>query len=271
MNIDEIKKLIGNGDSVKINNYIAYLQKLEMQKKKGGLANPWMQSRTPEYLARIYNAVAADGLVFDGEDITLQSTGISYSYQAYKNRMLHVYPESIIDVGLVYKDDIFEFSKNSGSVSYSHKISNPFGQKDEDIIGGYCVIKNKRGEFLTILTRPDIDKHRRVAKTDYIWSAWFVEMARKTLIKKACKTHFKDSFITIESLDNENYDLEKLEKRINNEQVANINAMIDEIGNVKLDQFYKVFDVNKVEDIKPEQYEKVINALEAKRAKNENN
>lgn len=264
MNIEEIRSLIGNGDETLINNYLAYVYELETKKKKGVVANPWMKHKTPAYLARIYNAVAADNIIFDGIDVTLQNTGISYSYQAYKNRMIAVYPESIIDVGLVYNGDTFNFKKESGTVKYNHTLLNPFSQTDDNIIGGYCVIKNKRGEFLTTLTRPDIDKHRRVAKTDYIWKAWFVEMAMKTLIKKACKTHFKDSFTTIETLDNENYDLDKLEQHISREQVAELNSMITK-KNIKVDKLCKHFEVESIESIKPEDFEMIKSAVEAKK------
>jgi hypothetical protein len=40
---------------------------------------------------------------------------------------------------------------------------------------------------------------------------WFTEMCLKTVIKKACKLHFGDIYTWIEEIDNENYDLDKLE------------------------------------------------------------
>ena len=58
------------------------------------------------------------------------------------------------------------------------------------------------------LSKEEIDKHRKVARTDYIWKQWFTEMALKTLIKKACKQHFADVYENIEQIDNDNYDLE---------------------------------------------------------------
>jgi recombinational DNA repair protein RecT len=70
------------------------------------------------------------------------------------------------------------------------------------------VIKNKRGEFLTILGKEELEKHRKTAKTDFIWKQWFREMCLKTIMKKACKLHFGDIFTAIEEQDNENYDLE---------------------------------------------------------------
>ena len=189
--------------------FASYVIKLETETdKEGRLKNPWMKGRKEEEMVALFNRVAEDGLVFDGKHITLQSTGISYDYVAYKNKMLLAYPESKIDVSLVYQGDDFSVAKESGSVVYSHNIKNPFDRKEEDIIGGYCVIQNRRGEFLTIMSKEDIEKHRKTAKTDYIWRQWFIEMALKTVIKKAVKQHFSDVFEKIEDTDNENYSLE---------------------------------------------------------------
>jgi len=186
-----------------VEKYANYLVR-ESKKER----NTWLKNKKEEELAELFKRVAKEGLVFDGEHITLQSTGISYDYIAYKNKMLIAYPESQIDVGLVYKEDKFEISRDSGKVTYKHEIVNPFERKNTDIIGGYCIIKNKRGESSTLLSKDDIDKHRKVAKTDYIWREWFVEMALKTLIKKACKQHYADIYDNIEEMDNDNYELD---------------------------------------------------------------
>lgn len=213
MNHSNLKGLLQDCPEDHVNNYISYLEKLQTEKKKEGnnwnLKNPWMKNKSDEYLAVIFKNVALDGLVFDGIDITLQSTGVSYSYQAFKNKMFNAYPESIIDVSLVHANDTFKFSKESGHVKYTHNISDPFSNDEKTVTGAYCVIKNKRGEFLTLLSKADIDKHRKVAKTDFIWKKWFLEMALKTIIKKACKQHFKDIYQNIETIDNENYDLDQ--------------------------------------------------------------
>jgi len=184
-------------------NFASYIVRISLDPK-----NIFMKTKGEQEMADLYKRVAKDGLVFDGKHITLQSTGVSYDYVAYKNKMLIAYPESKIDMALVYKDDEFSASKESGSVIYHHNIANPFSREDKDIIGGYCVIQNKRGEFLTTLGSADIDKHRKVAKTDFIWRQWFAEMCLKTVIKKACKQHFDDVYENIEALDNENYNLE---------------------------------------------------------------
>ncbi len=207
MNIDTIKTILNGYDKEEVNNYTSYLYHLANEKKQGKYKTPWVQHRNDDYLANCFKLVKKDELIFDGKHITLQSTGISYDYVAYKNKMINIYPESLFDVQLVRSGDKFQFSKESGHISYQHEIVNPFG--DSEVIGAYCIIKNKRGEFLTTLSRAEIDKHRLVAKTDYIWSNWFNEMVMKTIIKKACKTHFSDAYHNIETLDNEQYDLEQ--------------------------------------------------------------
>lgn len=207
MNADNIKKALSNYENEQVIVYIRYLSFLANEKKNGKYKNTWMNHRDDDYLSSCFKQVSNDGLIFDGKHITLQSTGVSYDYVAYKNKMLSIYPESLFDVQVVKEGDKFQFSKDSGHISYKHEITNPFG--DADIIGAYCIIKNDRGEFLTVLSRAEIDKHRKVAKTDFIWNNWFSEMVMKTIIKKACKTHFLDVYQNMETLDNEQYDLDQ--------------------------------------------------------------
>lgn len=193
-----------------VDNFVTYIDKLKKDTK-----NFFIKNYTDNQLAQIFLKVANEWLIFDWVHITLQSTGISYDYVAYKNKMLLVYPESTIDVSLVYTWDDIEFWKESGKITYKHKIKNPFeSRKDEDIIWAYAVIRNKRWEFLTTLNKAELDKHRKTAKTDFIWKAWFAEMCMKTIMKKACKTHFGDVFTGIEEMDNENYDVENVNVEI---------------------------------------------------------
>ena len=187
-----------------------YVFDLKTKKNREGvLVNSWALKKSDDWYLDCWKKIIASGLKFDGKHITLNENGVSYDYVAYKNKMLLAYPESKIDDGLVYKGDEFFFKKENGVVDYKHILTNPFEHNDEDIIGGYCVIKNKRGEFITILSRAEIQKARNVAKTQAIWKAWFAEMCKKTIIKKAIKFHFDDIYKDIEEEDNNNYDLDK--------------------------------------------------------------
>ena len=140
MDRQNIKTELKDHDQSKVDAYIDYLEKiLKAKDKDEKLKNPWMKYKKDEELISHFKKVAEDGLVFDGVHITLQSTGVSYDYIAYKNKMLLIYPETLFDIALVYKDDKFKFEKQSGKVIYQHEMSNPFDQSEERIEGGYCI------------------------------------------------------------------------------------------------------------------------------------
>lgn len=214
MNYENLKKELSSHErQAEIDVYFSYLKKLEVEKdmKTGDLKNKWFQYFTEKQAADLFKKVAIDNLFIDGDTITLQFKGsvmLSYNYQAYKNKLLNIYPETLFDIQNVHEGDIFNFKKESGKVVYSHEITNPFNT-DKKIIGCYCIIKNSRGEFIETLNMDDIKKMRAVAKTDFIWKAWEGEMILKSVIKRACKRHFKDLVVNIEKTDNEDYDLEK--------------------------------------------------------------
>lgn len=226
MNIKTIKDALSEYDQDKVEVYIDYLRKLSIETKVDNKTprNPWIKYKTDEELISFFKKVSLDGLDIDGVHITLQSQGVSYDYIALKNKMLLVYPETLFDLGLVYKDDTFKFQKQSGKVIYQHEINNPFNQNEKDIVGAYAVITNKRGQFLTLLSKDNIEKCRKVAKTDLIWSQWFHEMALKTIVKKAVKIHFADIYQNINTIDAENYDLE-LPLDVNIEDKSKIEAI----------------------------------------------
>lgn len=195
-----------------IDNFASYCLRLllDKDKKTGKAKNPFMATKTAEALAKLFRRVGAEGIVFDGKHVTLISRGISYDYVVYKNKMLVAYPESMLDMDVVKEGDTFSAGKESGKVVYNHTIKDAMEEASpKTIVGAYCVIKNKRGEFLTTLAKEDIAKHRKIAQTDGIWSAWFKEMVLKTVLKKACKYHFEDIFEGINEIDNESIDLSR--------------------------------------------------------------
>ena len=213
MNYTEIKTKLSKFPEPEIDRYINYLKFLSTDKNRDGkLNNTWFQYFKETQAIDIFSKVAIDGLSIDGETITLQFKGkvmVSYNYQAYKNRVLHIYPETKFDMQLVNKGDKFKFVKESGNVQYSHEIIDPFNPNPE-IIGVYCIIKNKRGEFLETLNITEINKMKNVAKLKNIWDAWFGEMCLKSVIKRACKRHFRDITANIDKIDNETVDLDSV-------------------------------------------------------------
>jgi len=206
-------------NQIDVTNYINYLISINSQK------NIWIDSIKEEKHIDNFKKVFETWLVFDWKHVTIQSNWINYDYIAYKNLMLLKYPESIIDMQLVYHNDEIIFWKESWKISYTHKIVDPFSRTEKDLKWGYCVIKNKRGEFLTILNSNDIEKHRKIAKTDFIWKARFYEMCLKTIIKKAVKIHFDDIYSSIIEEDNKENDLEKAIDLSWIEEIDNINNL----------------------------------------------
>jgi len=204
-----------------------YCYKLQTATKDWKLVNYFAKDYTEDQFAKMYNLVANEWLVFDWVHITIGNNGISYDYVAYKNKMLLAYPESKIDIDLIHKWDEFKLGKDSWKITYTHTIADPFSPRDENIIWVYVVIKNNRGEFITTLWIKDLEKHKRVAKTQFIWNAWFAEMCIKTVMKKACKMHFNDIYEKIEEQDNTQSDLEL----VNIE--PNLRDIIDSITNIE--------------------------------------
>ena len=214
MDFEVIKKGLKEHKQSEVSVYVQYLNKLATEKDKdGNFKNKWFSFFKDTQAIKLYENVAKDGLFIDGDTIILQFKGnvvVDYNYQAYKNKLLMIYPESKFDIQNVYEGDTFEFKKESGKVVYTHEMGNPFAATKK-IIGCYCIIKNQRGEFIETLNMEDIAKMRNVAKTQAIWNAWEGEMTLKSVIKRACKRHFKDVIVNIEIIDNENYDLDTVD------------------------------------------------------------
>ena len=208
MNYEEIKNGLAEFDKTKVDVYLTYIHKLMSDPKNSN----WKNFFNHKQAIALYKKVAIDGICIDGDSVTLNAMRNevvpNYNYQAYKNKLLTIYPETMFDLQIVHKGDSFTVKKDSGKVNYLHEINNPFDEKKE-IIGCYCVIKNQRGEFIETLNKTEIAKMRGVAKTQFIWNAWESEMVLKSVVKRACKRHFKDIVVNIENIDNDNYDVEK--------------------------------------------------------------
>ena len=213
MNYESLKNNLSQYAPERVSVFISYLKELETAKKDNKVVNFWFASFTNEQALEVYKKVAMDNLYIDGTTITISSRGgkiiVTYNFQAYKNKLLNVYPESKFDIQIVKEGDYFNFEKVNGRVEYIHKINNPF-KPDAPIIGVYCIIKNSRGEFLETLDMEQIKKMRNVATTKVIWDAWESEMILKSVMKRACKRHFNDLVQNIELLDNENYELDNV-------------------------------------------------------------
>ena len=212
------KELVPDYDEVIVNNFLGYLKTASSETKSNStnLKHPYLNKINASKYVQMFRKVASMGLYIDGETITIGWTAgkptITYSYQAFMNRIKASYPDTKFDFQLVREGDDFTFKKDSGRVSYLHKFGNPFDTK-KNIIGAYGVIKNEKGHFIEFLNLDDIKKIRATARTDYIWAKWLDRMILKSVIKRICKVHFYDITSTLDKHDNEeNHSLATIEE-----------------------------------------------------------
>lgn len=91
-----------------------------------------------------------------------------------------------MSAGVVYEGDEFDFAEGSNGFVKHKKVLNRVGISK--FIAGYSIAAFEDGtNHVHILDANAIDKRRKVAQTDKIWSAWFDEMAIKTTIR----SHYK--------------------------------------------------------------------------------
>ena len=209
-----LRELLSSYPSNAVNIYIDYVITLNTKRKKKKteegkeefiLANKWATYLDTNWYFTIFEKVARDGIYIDGESISITKRGATYDYNAYKTILLLKYPETKLDVGLVYNVDKFTFHKENGKISYRHTINDPFSiSNSKKIIGAYAIVKNRRGEFLETINLNDIDKFKNSAEIDTIWETWYDRMVLKSVIKRVCKIGFYDIFKNIEQIDNQN-------------------------------------------------------------------
>ncbi|WP_445448716.1 recombinase RecT [Enterococcus faecalis] len=94
---------------------------------------------------------------------------------------------------VVYEGDEFEIEMDRDrEVLKIHKTS--FLNKDNPIIGAYCVVEKADGEkVLTVMTKKQIDTSWGKAKTDKVQKEFPEEMAKRTVINRAAKAFINTS------------------------------------------------------------------------------
>jgi hypothetical protein len=153
------------------------------------------------------------GFALDGINFVLSGSNMYMpTYHAFKNKLYQTYQDSVIDLQLIRDGDEYSFAKESGSTVYSHTIADPFSIVESKIKGAYCIIKNSRGEFIEFLNATDYKKMRDSSKQPFLWDKWESEFWKKSVIKRACKTHFHDITEKLDSKDNEVIGLSELVK-----------------------------------------------------------
>lgn len=101
--------------------------------------------------------------------------------------------DPIVDIifELVHENDEFKTLKKQGGVgveSYEFKVKDPFNRGK--LVGGfgYVIYEDERKNKLVVMSLADMDKRRKIAKTDTFWKPWEEEMYYKTLVSHVCSS-----------------------------------------------------------------------------------
>jgi len=208
----DIKESLSGIKEPFVSKFLSYYDdsaRLEQGKNSKGYDKPKTVSSQPiEVLSGLVKKFYNLGLPIDGVNVVITGKNMAMvTYNGYKNKVLETYPETEFDVQLIREGDTYSFAKESGSVIYSHNVGDPFAENEPAIKGAYCVIKNKRGEFLETLNLNDYKEMKNASKQSALWDKWSSEFWLKSVIKRACKRHFNDIVSDIDKVDNEDFGL----------------------------------------------------------------
>ena len=192
----------------------AYATKSMLDNAKIPLAN-----LDPNSIREAFKASLDTGIPVDKRQLAyIVKYGNKIEYQigfkGFISRIKEIYPTASVKAELVFPGDIFTVEKVDGQAKYVHKVADPFASV-KNMKGVYAYIKytdgGKEYSFIETMSKEEIDKIRSKAKTAYVWSDWYGEMAKKAVIRRLCKTLFiGDPKIAImEDLDNKSFDIQQ--------------------------------------------------------------
>ncbi len=189
-----------------VNRIVTYINNAKREEAKKEANKRPVTNNSADQLYGLIMKWWAQGLAVDGVNVVITGNNMAMvTFNGYKNKVLATYPETQFDIQLVREGDEFKVSKESGSVVYTHNIADPFESTEHQIIGAYCIFKNKRGEYLETLNQTDYEKMKSASKQAYLWGQWESEFWLKSVIKRACKRHFYDVVEEIDKMDNDDY------------------------------------------------------------------
>ncbi len=107
---------------------------------------------------------------------------------------------------VIYDGDNFDIAIDEQGRERLVKHETSFKNRDNEIVGVYAIIENEEGEqFLTTMTKKEIDKSWSKAKTHNVQKDFPQEMAKRTVINRAAKAFINtsdDSDLLIEAINN---------------------------------------------------------------------
>ena len=110
---------------------------------------------------------------------------------------------------IVFADDKLSTMDDSGFQGYVLAKANPFEDDVQKMIGVVACLEWTDGPGLArrktaYLSKAEIGKIRKIAKQDFIWSAWFLEKAKVAALKRLCKIHFPGALALQRLIDYDN-------------------------------------------------------------------
>lgn len=237
-----------------------YIQGVMMEVKKSvgkktgdlSLCNP--QSIVQAAIDAARMRVDIDGrqhahLVAYGDKVSFQM-----GYRGYLAKIKEVYPDASFDIKLVFEGDELDIGTKDGVDYFNHKPKDPFNENMAQFKGILFAVTyaatGRLNSKVSIVPKSRIERARKAAKQDHIWSSDYFEKAKAAAIKAACKHMFASiqglqELIQYDNERNFNVDAPAVpEKGVT--IVDNLNAAItgDDISDVKIDD-------NDVIDIEP--------------------
>lgn len=162
------------------------------------------------------------------------------------------------------------FWYRSGSDPHLHHEPDPFMKEEQrgEVIGAYCIAEIQGSQFphITFMSIEEIENVRDKselwkAKKKGPWKDWFVEMAKKTVIKRAQKTwpkgtgrlekavqlaHIADGYADMEKGDKP-IEAESIEL-ISNDEAKELRAAARK-AHLRVERIYKAFNIDKMEEL----------------------
>lgn len=144
--------------------------------------------RNPQSVFQAFMNCARDGLIPDGREAHIDARnckhmGAQAAYMPMKRGILKRLHRSaeIKEIGMnaVYEGDIFHPDLGEGG-----RIHHEPKGLSRNIIAAYAyVVTHRDGNYRKVLWPDDIERRRRCASTDAVWTRWPAEMAAKSALR----------------------------------------------------------------------------------------
>ena len=151
--------------------------------------NPKLVQADKNSLMRTFMGAAQDGLFLDGKEAAAVLYGNQVNYLPMVEGVIKLMHNSglikTISAEVVYENDCFEYEL--GSNPHVKHIPLLVGDRGNRICV-YCYVQTSNdGEYIEIMNMAEIEQCKQVAKTQSVWSKWFDQMAKKTVIHRIAK------------------------------------------------------------------------------------